>query len=150
MANAAYHRAYRAKNLEKSRAYARKSYHKRLAEGTHKRWADENPEAQRESSLKSKAKHREKHKAYNKAWAKRNAGKVSAYARAYQASKINATPKWLSAQQVKDIEVIYEKRPAEHHVDHVIPLKGKNVCGLHVSWNLQYLPASENIRKSNK
>jgi hypothetical protein len=57
------------------------------------------------------------------------------------------TPKWQDVKQLKDF---YKNRPQGHHIDHIIPLQGENVSGLNVIGNLQYLPASENIRKSNK
>jgi hypothetical protein len=75
----------------------------------------------------------------------------------YTASKLNATPVWLSTEQLQQIESFYwlaqlqkELTDTTYHVDHIVPLKGKTVCGLHVPWNLQVIPALENIRKGNK
>lgn len=68
-----------------------------------------------------------------------------------------ATPKWLTPEQRKQIVDIYEHMRdcrvvtgEDYHVDHIVPLRGENVCGLHVPWNLQVLPASVNISKSNE
>lgn len=67
-----------------------------------------------------------------------------------------ATPKWLTTEQRKQIVDIYEHMRdcravtgEDYHVDHIVPLRGENICGLHVPWNLQVLPAYVNISKSN-
>jgi hypothetical protein len=58
-----------------------------------------------------------------------------------------ATPPWVNKEELKQF---WENRPPGYHVDHIMPIKGKNFCGLNVIWNLQYLPAQENLKKSNK
>lgn len=74
-----------------------------------------------------------------------------------RALKLNRTPKWLTSQQKAEIKEWYNAartlsrecgRP--FHVDHIVPIKGKNVSGLHVPWNLQILPAEENLKKGNR
>lgn len=48
------------------------------------------------------------------------------------------------------IKEFYKNRPEGYHVDHIIPLNGTKVCGLHTLTNLQYLPITENLKKHNK
>lgn len=57
------------------------------------------------------------------------------------------TPSWAN---IEKIEEIYRNRPIGYHVDHIIPLNGDKVCGLHVENNLQYLISGDNLSKSNK
>ena len=92
----------------------------------------------------------EKHKEYMRFWVKNNKGKNAAKAARRRSSLLQRTPTWLSPSQQEEITDIYNKCPNGFHVDHKVPLQGENVSGLHVPWNLQHLPASENIRKSNK
>lgn len=74
-----------------------------------------------------------------------------------RATKLSATPRWLSASHQQEIRNIYWLAKdlslvseGTYEVDHIVPLKGKGVCGLHVPWNLQVLPQQLNRRKSNK
>lgn len=65
-----------------------------------------------------------------------------------RAIKVNATPAWADAVAIEDI---YRKASSDGlSVDHIVPLKSKIVCGLHVHFNLQLIPLSENIKKSNR
>lgn len=61
-----------------------------------------------------------------------------------------ATPPWIGADGIAEVCRIYDERPPGHHVDHIVPLKSPYVCGLHVPWNLQYLPAGPNQSKGNR
>lgn len=145
-----YGKKYAETNSDKLKAYRQNYYKNNDNKSMYKSWGLKNPQKLKICKLKSNQKHKEKRKAYNKRWAKNNAGLVTHYSRQYQLAKVKATPKWLTAQQLEDIREIYRNRPKGNHVDHVVPIKGKEVCGLHVSWNLQYLLAAENCSKSNK
>lgn len=86
----------------------------------------------------------------NKEYQKNNKGKTVAKTKRRELSKINRTPPWLNKDQLIQIEELTKQTNIKYHVDHIIPLQGKNVSGLHVPWNLQVIPASENLSKSNK
>lgn len=69
------------------------------------------------------------------------------YSSKYRAYKLQRIPKWADKEKLSSI---YRNCPLGYHVDHIIPLKGKLVSGLHVPENLQYLLATDNLKKSNK
>lgn len=64
----------------------------------------------------------------------------------YRAVKLQALPKWADTAAITQF---YRSCPEGYHVDHIIPLQGKYVCGLHVLNNLQYLSISDNCSKGN-
>lgn len=91
------------------------------------------------------------------AWSKRNPAKTAAKQMKRYCYKLQRTPPWLTKEHFSQIEDIYVRaKIAEDftgekwHVDHIIPLQGKTVSGLHVPWNLQLLLAKKNISKGNK
>jgi len=86
-------------------------------------------------------------------WCAANPGKVNAANAKYRADKLQATPAWVSYERINCYYLVAAMLNREGlqrwHVDHIIPLKGKNVCGLHVENNLQILTEFDNCRKSN-
>lgn len=77
------------------------------------------------------------------------------------AAKRQATPRWLIQAHLDEMALIYEcayecaelctqLTGVEHEVDHEQPLQGEDRCGLHVPWNLQLMPASDNRSKGNR
>lgn len=90
-------------------------------------------------------------------WQEANRARCNANNAKYRSSKELATPDWLTDYDLEMLHWTYHcAKVAEdmtgvtHHVDHIVPLRGKNICGLHVPWNLQVIPARENHKKSNK
>lgn len=93
----------------------------------------------------------------NSDYRKLNRAKSNTLTRKYQSDKIKRTPAWLTPHDHKVIESKYAMAAwlsgvvgIDYHVDHIIPLRGKNVSGLHVPDNLRIIPAKDNLEKGNK
>ena len=89
--------------------------------------------------------------------AKNNPDKVNAKSNKRRAKKLERILPWVKGHLLKEIEAFYTMAkelervfPWKQHVDHIVPMNGKNVSGLHLPWNLQILSEKENKKKGNK
>jgi len=94
---------------------------------------------------------------YQNTYRKENKYKVNALNRLRKYQKMQRTPFWLTLDDKWFMEEVYHLAQLrtkmlgfEWHVDHIIPIKAKNVSGLHVPNNLRVIPAKENLSKHNK
>ena len=99
---------------------------------------------------------REVNRAACRRWGQRNTQQKVQAVRERRQGLENRTPKWLTVDHKKQMRDFYwlakDLRAIsgqEYHVDHIVPLCGKDISGLNVPWNLQVLPADINIAKSN-
>lgn len=109
-------------------------------------WKQKYSERKLELNRRWTANNLEKDRAMKKKWQDANLEYGRAKTAKYYTKKKNAVPPWADLEKIKDI---YLHCPVGHHVDHIVPLQGKIVSGLHVETNLQYLPAFDNRSKSN-
>jgi hypothetical protein len=94
---------------------------------------------------------------YQNTYRKEKKYKVNALNRLRKYQKMQRTPSWLTLDDKWFMEEVYHLAQLrtkmlgfEWHVDHIIPIKGENVSGLHVPNNLRVIPAKENLSKNNK
>lgn len=147
---------WRANNRGMSNATARR----RLSENSDARlkqreaskvWAKRNRATINASNRERRRNNHEKYRAYDKTRAAQHAA-IQATRRS---AKINATVQWYDKDKVNQLymaaKVFTFFNPfGKHEVDHIVPLKNKKVCGLHIHVNLQILTRYENQRKGNK
>jgi len=147
------------KDKENQKRIAREWYerNKEITKQRAREWELANPEATKRKKTKWREENREQHNAINRNYWAKNLDKKAALEAKRRAAKLQRTPCWLTSEGLWLIEEYYHlaQRRTEllgfpWHVDHIIPLQGRNVSGLHVPENLQVIPGAENIKKSNK
>lgn len=145
MTRAEYQRKWRQQNKEKVAAYSKK-------------WNETNKNKRRQIEKDWKERNPDKVKEYNKKggqkWAANNKAKRLASVRARQLAKKDRTPPWVDKSELEKFYMesarLTKETGIQHEVDHIVPLQGETVSGLHVPWNLQVLTRSENRSKGNK
>jgi hypothetical protein len=119
-----------------------------------KSWHKRNKDRHSEINRKWYENNKEQHLANSKAWYEANKHRKLETTTAREKRCVLATPIWADRELIKELYALAKKLTEQtgipHEVDHVIPLQGRNVSGLHVETNLQVITATENRRKSNK
>lgn len=137
-----YNKRPEVKARERKRQSARYAARREAIQAARKAYYKANPEAKRRFNEYLKRHYRE------------NPGMYAARCVKRRTARDKATPSWADANEINRIykmaTEITRKTGIQHHVDHIVPLQGRNVCGLHVEYNLQVIPAKDNLQKSNR
>ncbi len=165
---AAYHKEWCLRNKDKLREYRRRArakngafiraraqrYNELYGKEYSAKYRRNNSEKRKVSTARYRAAHLEEERIYRKEYAKNNLDKSAARAARRRCQQLKATPPWFEAAAVdliyKEARRLTAELGSPYHVDHIVPLKSKYVCGLHCYDNLQILPGSENISKGNR
>lgn len=122
-----------------------------------KEWLVSNKDIAVAAQKRWSKKNKEKHLEVSRQWKKKNPAKTAFNNSKRKAAKKQRCPSWLTEDDWWFINELYDLAAlrtkatgVKWHVDHIIPLLGKGVSGLHVPSNLRVIPASENMSKGNR
>jgi 2,4-dienoyl-CoA reductase-like NADH-dependent reductase (Old Yellow Enzyme family) len=147
------------KHPEKRKAQSAKDNSKNpeLRSAAHKAWREANVEKDAARKQRYRVVNLEKVKGAYKKYYEENYTRMLAKRNKQHADKLQRTPVWLTVDELWMVEQAYELAAERTklfgfpwHVDHVLPLRGKTISGFHTPYNLQVIPAVENLRKSNR
>lgn len=134
---------YRKKNAERRRANTRD-------------WCKKNPDKKKKMDAEYRAENIVAAKAKSRKWRLENRARKNFLDANRKARRLKATPRWANRFFISEIYDLAQRRTkcnsggVSWHVDHIVPLKSKLVCGLHVEHNLRVIPGSENASKGNR
>jgi len=140
---------------DKSKTDGLKIYCKECANEKKRQWRIANKDKIAAYDKQWQEQNKDKKSVNYKRWQQNNRGYVNAYNSKRRADEKAATPSWADLDKIKSLYNVAQYFDwisggfVKHHVDHIVPLRGRNVCGLHVEHNLQILIDKDNLRKSN-
>jgi hypothetical protein len=145
-------REYRQKNKErvyaKSRAWVERNREKVLEYARKSRALNIDSYRAREAAYREK--NRQACNERIKQWKAKNPDANVFYFHKRRAAQLQALPMWADLDAISSVYKKAQEMGAGYHVDHIVPLISKFVCGLHCEANLQVITAEENIRKNNR
>lgn len=149
--------AWNKANIIRYREIKKKSRDPEKESARYKEWRLANPDKVRQKNANWQSANWDKFLTISAKWKKRNRGHVNAKSAERRNAKDQRTPLWLTDQDFAAMAKIYAMADEltkaygyVWHVDHIIPLRGALVSGLHVPANLQILPGSANMSKGNR
>lgn len=136
------------------RVYAWSAANPEKVKAAKKKYVEKNKEVCKERIDAWMEQNKERMKQLRRDWRLKNMHKERAYVRKRQAAKLQRTPNWLTKddnwlmEEAYALAVLRSKMFGfQWDVDHILPLQGQTVSGLHMPWNLQVIPAVINSSK---
>ena len=152
-----YNRRYRERHPDRRKASLVAYNRSDKAKANRQRWIEANTDMDAASKKKYYEQHKEENAESAREYARLHPWWKAAHCAKRRATKLKAMPVWLDEDDLWLIEEIHELAQLrskytgiKHVVDHIVPLQGKAVCGLHVPWNMRVITASENSHKGNR